>query len=44
MDNLLLLIALVSFAVLVIGWMMLPDPPAHAAESPAAMPNAVRTA
>ena len=44
MDNLLLLIALVSFALLVVGWMMLPDAPAHSSESHPAMPNAARTA
>jgi hypothetical protein len=44
MDNVLLLISLIAFALLVVGWMMLPDAPAHSAESHAAMPKAVRTA
>jgi hypothetical protein len=40
MDSILLLVALVAFAVLVAGWMILPDAPTKSAadEMPAAMP------
>ena len=44
MDMLLLLVALVSFVALVVGWMMLPSAqPAVGAEAPQAM-RAVRAA
>ncbi len=44
-DNVILLVALVSFAVLVIGWMVLPDATHEAAEAATpVIPRAVRAA
>jgi hypothetical protein len=44
MDNVLLLASLIAFALLVVGWMLLPEAPTTTGESPATMPTAVRTA
>jgi hypothetical protein len=44
-DNVMLLVALVSFAVLVLGWMILPDATHEATEAVApVIPRAVRAA
>lgn len=40
MDMLLLLVSLAAFAVLVVGWLILPAQPPAAAERGAAMPAA----
>ena len=41
-DNVMLLVALVAFAALVVGWMFLPDAPRQSAE--ATMPSVPRVA
>ena len=44
-DNVMLLVALVAFAVLVVGWMILPDAPRQSAEATMpAVPQAARAA
>ena len=44
-DNVMLLVALVAFAALVVGWMILPDGPRQTAEtSMPSVPQAVRAA